>query len=316
MKSALLMGLVWSLVLLFVETLCLLVGDGFSWEGVGVRWAFVAIVLFTSCLGQPYPAYESHYILSWLGLTIFLFGVPAATLAAYSENEFAAWIALVIWYGLLPGLARLLLESRGRIGRYAGAVLLALLWGAVPVAVAEVQSHFADEEFFAALQALCLAAFSLLLIAAWRIQVPWPIVLRSGVRVRPPAVGLVVLGLAVAGILITVSAYQRSFYPDAAPSFPGISAATPFLCGIAPTVDAGGSPEGREVFQRLLARVAANPLKGAPEFGMLALGSGEHPWAEDFRRSLLGEASLRLFTGPMNSLKAEQIGRASCRERV
>ncbi|MFN3763437.1 MAG: hypothetical protein ACK4WK_09595, partial [Anaerolineae bacterium] len=51
----------------------------------------------------------------------------------------------------------------------------------------------------------------------------------------------------------------------------------------------------------------ANPRKGPPEYGMLALGTGERRWAEQFRESLLEEVAERRYTGPAHSVKSVQF---------
>jgi len=101
-----------------------------------------------------------------------------------------------------------------------------------------------------------------------------------------------------------VRSYHHSFYPTDAPSYPGLSRATPFLCG---KVDPDPQIyDGEEVFQRLLALVEANPRKGPPEYGMLALGTGERRWADAFRKSLLEEAAEGRVNGPAHSVKSIQ----------
>jgi hypothetical protein len=179
---------------------------------------------------------------------------------------------------------------------------IAVSAGAIPVAVAQVESQFADEEFFVALQAAALSLFWAAFLVtrhllAWRTtHTPY-----HGLRVDRRWVALILIVVVSIGAGATVRAYQHSFYPQEAPEYAGISDETPFICGKAladlPTI------EGEEVFRRLLARVEENPRKGPPEYGMLALGTGEQRWAEAFRQSLLDEAAARLYTGPANSVK-------------
>src|SRR5262249_19520823 len=105
--------------------------------------------------------------------------------------------------------------------------------------------------------------------------------------------------------------YQHSFYPPVAPAFAGISAQQPFLSARLPA-DAPGiaAYDGRQVFARLLAHIKANPNKGTPEYGMLALGEHECCWAQRFREGLLDAAHQRLFTGPAYSVKSAQFSAA------
>jgi hypothetical protein len=187
--------------------------------------------------------------------------------------------------------------------------MLALAAGGISVAITQVESHFADEEFFVALQALALALFwAVLLFARTFLSRREPVLAWPGLRLDRYWLPLLLILLAFAGLCATVRAYQRSFYPSQAPAHPGISTESPFLCG-----EVSPDPEtfdGEDVFRRLLARVEANPGKGPPEYGMLALGAGDRRWAEVFRESLLQEAADGRFTGPAHSVKSVQYSAA------
>jgi hypothetical protein len=102
-----------------------------------------------------------------------------------------------------------------------------------------------------------------------------------------------------------VRIYQRSFFPEQAPSYPGVSSENPFICG--KTLADPQTYDGESVLQRLLARIEANPYASTPEYGLLALSSGERAWAETFRESLLQEARQAAFTTPANSVKSVQF---------
>ena len=162
-----------------------------------------------------------------------------------------------------------------------------------------------DEEFFVALQALALAFFWALLLAV-KDLLPWERATSAcqGRRFDRRWLAVLLVLLTFLGAGVTVRAYQRSFYPLQASTYPRISDGTPFLCG-------KSSPDpqtfdGNEVFHRLLARVEANPRKGPPEYGMLALGTGEQGWAQAFRESLLRETAKGRFTSPTHSVKYVQ----------
>jgi hypothetical protein len=104
--------------------------------------------------------------------------------------------------------------------------------------------------------------------------------------------------------IIGLCRYQHSFYPADVPVYEGISLESPFICGKAPA-----DPvvyDGQNVLNRLLARVAANPQPGPPEYGMLALGTGELRWAEGFREALMSEARSQRFVGPAYTVKSMQ----------
>jgi hypothetical protein len=212
---------------------------------------------------------------------------------------------LGILYLLLLGLERGLTSRGSTFWHWGVRGLLVALGGLIPVASVQIESHFADEEFFAALQCLALSLLFALLIAAQALLVKKePRSARRGVQLDRRWLGLAVCALALIGLIATVHAYQRSFYPPQAPVYQGISEDNPFLCGKVPP-----DPEtydGVEVFQRMLAQIASNPHAGLPEYGMLALGTGEQQWAKAFREILLNEAAEGFFTDPAYSVKSAQ----------
>jgi hypothetical protein len=112
---------------------------------------------------------------------------------------------------------------------------------------------------------------------------------------------VLLLGLVGSGL---VYAYQHSFYSKQVSTFNGIASDTPFLCGELVSSDVGDDTlDGETLLGRLVARIEAHPRKAPPEYGMLALITGEEVWAEAFRESILAEAEERRFTDPANSVK-------------
>lgn len=289
----------------FLEGLRLAVEAPFSWGGLAARWAFVAGLLLTAQLGRPCSVGESIYVWPWSGMLAAGVGGGAGLIYALSRATWAAWMVLAALYLLLLGLDTVLASGWGILWRWGARGMLALAGGAVPVSIAQIESHFADEEFFVALQALVLSLFWVLLLAV-RGLLAWqePTSARQGLRLDRRWSALVLILAALSGLGVTMRAYQHSFYPPQAPLYEAISSESPFLCGKA-------SPDsqtfdGVDVFRRLMARVETNPYKGPPEYGMLALGSGEQRWAHAFRESLLSEATGGRFTGPAHSVKSVQ----------
>ena len=288
-----------------LEGLRLAVGGSTSWNGLAARWAFVAGLLLAARWTQPHPAGGARYLWPWPGVLGAVVGAGAALVYATSGATWAAGVVLGALYLLLLDLDVALASGRSIPWRWATRGLLSLAGGIAPVCIAQIESHFADEEFFVALQALALSLFCLLLLAArgllaW--QPPQPA--RRGPRLDRRWLATSLILLAFAGLGVTVRAYQHSFYPPQAPAYAGISPETPFLCG-----EASADPQtfdGAEVFQRLLAQVESNPHKGPLEYCMLALGTGDQQWAQHFRDSLLGEATEERFTSPADSVKSVQ----------
>jgi len=334
-----------------------MVGAPFTWGGLATWWGFIAGVLIAAALSRPHSLDGTRWY--WPGLLWLGPGAVAGLVYGRTGATWAAWLLVGTVYVLLLGLETVLTGSRSRLRRWAWRGLLALTAGAFPMALSQLESRFADEEFFVALEALALAVFWLLLVGViyltptgsidanlramaaglgrlWRRLKLSSLGLRPAVGLRRPwkkasaqadagresaqagrfpigvhgkvdrrLAGLAFCLLAFGGLNGVVWAYRHSFYPPVAPTYPGISEQSPFLCGRVPP-----DPQvydGRDVFRRILARVEANPRKGPPEYGMLALGTGERRWAELFRESLLKEVDERRYTGPAHSVKSVQF---------
>jgi hypothetical protein len=289
--------------LLFLEGIRLMVGAPFTWGGLATRWGFVVGMLVVAALTRPHSLEGTRW--HWPGLLWLGPGAVAGLVYGRTGATWAAWLLVGTVYILLLSLETILTSSRSRLRRWAWRGLLALTAGAFPVALSQLGSHFADEEFFVALEALALAAFWLTLLGMYRLSVHRTTALLWGVQVDRRLVGLAFCLLTFGGLNGVVWAYRHNFYPPVAHTYPGISEQSPFLCGRVPP-----DPQvydGRDVFRRILARVEANPRKGPPEYGMLALGTGERRWAELFRGSLLKEVEERRYTGPAHSVKSVQF---------
>jgi hypothetical protein len=374
-KAILTWGILSAALTAVLEALRLFAGASFSWPGLCTRWAFVVALLLLARWTRPFPTGVASFIWPWPGVLTTAIGAAAALVYAASRpagwSTEAAWGLLGVLYLLLLGLDHALVgrlgdsplppsgagivRSRGTVSapsgvpsgagragvlvpvlkRWGARSLLTIAAGVIPTAIAQIESHFADEEFFVALQALALSLFWLLLLGTRALlarhqngafvgtmvrhqngafvgtmarhqnggrepatpgQHP-----RPGLRMDRRWLSLTLVFLAFSGLCVTVRAYQRSFYSPQAPAYPGISPEAPFLCGSA--LPDTQTFDGDEVFHRLLTQIAALPDKGPPELGFLALGTGEQRWASAFRHSLLDEAAQGHFAGPAHSVK-------------
>jgi hypothetical protein len=279
-------------------------GNAPTWGGLATHWGFVLIILALAHLvspqseGAPMPARPA------VAIGIALSAAAMGGIYALSQATWAAWGLIGLAYALLLVLERLL-ASEPMLQRWAWRAFLAAIAGSLPTAVCQIESHFADEEFFVMLQVATMSVFWLLLLVASSRLSPGPPGGEGGRAWAGRRVVAILCSLLVlVGSFVTVRAYQRSFYLAAAPSYPGISEQRPMLCGeVAPSPQ---TYDGEEVFWRLLARVEENPQKEAPEYGMLALATGDQKWAAAFRRSLLNEATQGRFTDPAHSVKWTQ----------
>ncbi len=238
-------------------------------------------------------------------------GVVAVALGLYAlhRGTLATWVLLLGVYGALAWLDRAvggaLLPNHP--GRWAARWALAMVGGFLPVALSQIESRFAEEEFFALVQGIELTGFCLLFLTG---QAHLDRVYRArGIEDERARRGGLLIAGGFASLVVGFGiwggvAYQSSFYAADVPGYPGITETAPFLCGQA-TPDPR-RPAGEEVHRRLLMYLEDQPRKSVPELGMLALGTDDRSWAGAFRDAILTEALEGRFTGPANSVKSTQ----------
>jgi hypothetical protein len=299
----------WALAIVPVAYLGLLhwISNGpIAWSNLVLAIAWTIAVLLGARYTRPEPVGRTRDLWPWPAVLAAFAGVVAAAVYARSGATWAAWLLLGVLYIGLLGLHSAIMKQGGLARRVASTLFAMALAGLIPVCILGIESSFADEEFFAALQVLALGVLWSLMWATRHFQSRYESasLARGGVRCqrRWLIAGVLVLAAAVTGL--AVRAYRHSFYPPASPTFQGVTAATPFICDDeSPALEPF---DGAEVFKGLLAEVEANPQKGLPEYGMLAVGTGDQRWAQQFRESLLAEAAAGRFTEPAHSMKSAQ----------
>jgi hypothetical protein len=267
-------------------------------------WIFSAAVLALAGMLQPTGSPQAGWRLPGLNRWLLPAIIAACLLSALAESTPLAWLGLAGFYACLLGwLACLEAGTAWPVRLFLEAAFSAAA-GIGPALVVQAQSGFADEEFFAAAEVLALMLFWLVLRLAF---LRWPFAgpergAPLGLR-RGWLAGLLASGALAAG-LAGLRAYQDSFFPAQAPAYPGITSEAPFLCG-----ESEPDPQvydGQLVFRELLRRVEVFVDRSSPEFGMLALGTGEQRWAQAFKQRMLEEAAAGLYTGPTHSIKYRQ----------
>lgn len=306
--SALFLGLCLSLpALIFLEVTRFAWGERFDLFGALGRWGFITAVLLAAHVGRPHHRSGMCSVWHWpTGITIAL-GGGAAAISLGTHSTLAAWIWLGAWFALLLQLGDLFSEIAPRPIRWAAQLFLALYAGALPAVTGQLQGRFSDEEFFVAVQVGIVSLFWLLLQLPFRKPLPRLCnSFRPGKGLSIHRYSIVVFLVAVGGALgvITLHGYQRSFYAQSAALYDQITPNTPFLCGQTTSSVMGES--GTVVFNRLLEAVAANPRKGTPEYGMLAVATGNERWAQAFRENVLAEAAANRFSTAAQSVKYVQ----------
>jgi len=299
----------------FLQGIHLLDSARFSWQTVATQCLFVLTVAFLSWATMSHRGRSGGpgRRRSWLALTVGIIGLGVGVFYAANGTTWAAWIMLVCWYVASLNVEEQLTDGNAGVGLWLVRGLIVLFTVSIPIGLDQIESRFSDEEFFVVLQVPVLSILWLLSLTV-RTQLTHPTsegarecsISGSGCQVVGKcglAAGIIAVAI-LAELYVVVRSYQHSFYPAEAPSYPGISRTTPFLCGeVKPNSQ---TFDGKEVFQHLLALVESKPSKGPPEYGMLALATGERQWAEAFRESLLEEATEGRFTAPSNSIKSTQ----------
>ncbi|NOZ05914.1 MAG: hypothetical protein GXP41_06125 [Chloroflexi bacterium] len=257
-----------------------------AWRSQGLRLPSLIPLGISWGLAIAYTAGWQHPLIVWSGLVFFL----VALLLLDSEFDSSA-----------------IETTRHRVMSWALVTGLATAGSLLPTLLEQERTRFSAEEFFVLERAVILWLICLLLLAIFRFARRHTNVGRAlasrYVAWRTASATLLFL-LASGGIVHGAIAYQHSFYPPTAPAFDAISATHPFLCGKLSQKDA--SPPETDIFPRIIRAVAANPQKGVPEYGMLALATHENQWAQQFRQALLAEAAKKRFTAPSNSVKSTQ----------
>jgi hypothetical protein len=298
--------------LFFLEGMREMANEPFRWTGAAGRTVFVAATLMLALVCLPRPT-NGSWLWPWWGVIAGIGGAAIGIVYLLNGNTTAAWIVLIFGFAVSLDIDFALTDGRTAPARWAIHALLALAVGATAAILTQMESRFAEEEFFIALQAIGLAIFWMLLQMAFGFIVRIFSVQKTSLSGIPLGSRWLVWAAPIGVLTLMILAmrsYQRSFYPQHAPTFPAINADAPFLCSqVAPELQ---TYPGKEVFQQYLDNLAANPNKGISEYGALALGNREIYWARSFHDRLLAEARQGAFTGATGSVKSVQ-GEAALR---
>ena len=127
----------------FLEGLRLVVEAPFSWDGLVARWAFVVALLFAARWTRPCFTGGGLWVWPWSGIWVAGVGGGATLVYAVTQATWAAWAVLGALYVLLLGLDTVLGGRRSLLWPWGVRGLLALAGGLIPVAISQIESHFA-----------------------------------------------------------------------------------------------------------------------------------------------------------------------------
>lgn len=292
---------------LYLETISFAIGETFSWQRLCARLIFTAGVAALAYVGQPRKATKSTWRLPLPGIILTIAGLVVVLIYLTTGFTWAAWISLATLYIYLIFSSRVI--TYGKTLWIKGMIygVHALGAGFVSAAASQIETRFSEEEFFSAIQAIILMVFWFLLAlllnktaqASKNSENK-----RDGLYLGSRLLNVLFVILAASSLPGTIFAYQHSFYPRSAPPYEGITSSMPYLCAEIPKDPT--QYEGEDIYQRMLALIKANPNKQSPEYGILALQTGDDHWKQAFHDSLLNEAADGRFTLPANSIKYGQ----------
>ena len=290
----------------------LLNGGDFEFPAFFLLWLFCILVFIVSTWVRPFYKNSIWFFPKPIRF-VFPLTILTGFLIPYFETVVVSFIFTIGIISLLLACSRALYSTThwipGVLTFFAGGGFAAL----IPVILGQLTSRFSTEELYVLVE---IMSMFVLWVFLWfgdvfqeyfgsRFEVVSSLGEdREGFPFQwPPILGVCFL-MVIFGVWLAARAYQNSFYPLTAPQYAGISANTPYICGKVPLEPS--VYKGEEVFETLLALVAANPNKGAPEYGLLAIGTREYRWADAFRDELLIEAQSDLFANPAVGIKFDQ----------
>jgi len=142
---------------IYIEAMARLPGDVWGWQGTALRLMLTAGTLALALLAPPFQRGKDLWTTGWVAPATFAATIALWILAAVTESTTAAWLALVGYFAVSFWLAEELVDSRRSALAWVMRLVIGLGFVLAPIAFDQIAAHFADEEFFAALQAVQLA---------------------------------------------------------------------------------------------------------------------------------------------------------------
>jgi len=270
-----------------------------------LRWIFGLILLTVSWVTRPIQN-KDRKTFTWpgfVGLGVGLL-VGLGSSLGFADTRIGGWLSVIALVGLVEGERQLLARQRHWAIRGLLILVFGFLAAAIVGALAQIESKFAHEEFFAILDVIVLGVFFSSISASSDLSEHiWGRLTFKGLQMKANWVLGASLLLLVIGMLIGVRAYQRSFYSTDVPTYVGIDSGSPFLCGEAYEMPSASPFESKGIFSDIVELLEEQPFETPPKFGMLALLTEESYWADIFRTTLIREAENGFFTEPAHSVK-------------
>jgi len=272
---------------------------------------FYSVVLIISIFAYSFQQKQGQKI-DWVIILFFLGFFVSLGLSFKFVQSVYSWFLVGLWIIFCFLLKPYLLNWKSKILRNLFSVMHAGVIGLFLILVDQLQTGFSEEEFFVAVQAIELAFFIFLLQLAYEEIVNIfdiePKFYSSKTAVLTSVSWFVIY---IVFLFYSLRSYQRSFYPQTAVLFPGITEESPFLCSeLESTEDPYPVKSSQEVLEIAIEKIIENPSKGTPEYGFLSLVTQDHAWNDLFHDKLLEEAESGMYTKPVGSVKYGQLDAA------
>jgi hypothetical protein len=268
-----------------------------------ISWVIAIMILTWADLMFPKDMGAAAWTITGFAIIVcsIILGSLNALLSPTQEDRTINIVLLAVYFSWLLCIESALSANKGSIIKWLIRIVLVITCGVIPVCIAYMQNHFAQEELYGLIQSLILAAFYLFLsLARWYKKRSYPII---GKAIEIPTLllwGILLVSFAIISVLTFIE-YQHSFYSQPEELYPGVTSDSPFICS--ETSTASNTYSGQKVFNQLLENIESRPGLSVPEYGMLALTTGNNEWLGKFHTQLLAEAAAGRFTGPANSVK-------------
>ncbi len=229
--------------------------------------------------------------------------LTAAVLYGEIPSDWLGWVLAVLWFSLLILFSRRLATPSKRKSAILWTIVVWLVFAAIAggsgALAYAITTNFSEEEFFVAVSGVALGLFWFVLAVAYHLAFSASVPLLSTKKRMAFLAALLIFSAGLTPWVL--NRYQRSFFPATAPTYPGISENTPFLCD---TLDVPPQTiPAEQIRNDYLALLTAAPQKNTLIWGNLAHYTGDAAYAAEFRRSLLQEAADGRYTTPANSVK-------------
>lgn len=285
-----------ALPVIYLELVQYLGGNEFSITKFFIRWVSVLIILIAAKGLNNFRKY-------WIFL---IFAILAILYLLIYPSTIIAWLVTIITLTESISLAEIFSREQNRYKQILIYSLVLLSTLTLLFYFYQREERFSNEELYLLLQWGVFAIFWIILAFCSYAISRMRIIKRSNHPVMKSwAFILINLIITLSALVLIIIQYQHSFFPEEFQLFHDGIIAEPFYC------EPANDPPSKiysseEVYKKISKLIENNPNKQSPDYAFLALATGDDYWAQNFRESILIEATQGYFTEPANSVKYGQ----------